>query len=459
MFPEDPHFPSYEEAVRHVTNLFERNAETPWKVRQVTLEGVRTTRRAVFEQYVRPILNETGTLAEVVLRLQVAADRLRKLDIFDDISIDLDTPSTAAKSAAMGAGEPDLLDVTLRIKEKPRVRAETGTQMGNNEGNMHASLSVRNVFGSAESLATNIAFGTKTHSSFEGVFTKPSTADPRRQLHLAAHQVHRSNQATSSHDELARALALRLVFPSPLGNHQLAYTLGWRQILDVADSASLSVRHEAGHSLKSAVSHSLVRDTRDSGSLPTRGTLLRVESELAGVAQVGDVRHVKNEVEAQWNLALGRGFSLSNTFRLGALVPLDGDVPRIADRIFLGGPTSVRGFTHHGIGPKDGTDALGGTVAYQAGVSLFAPVPGLADKDWLRMHAFVNAGSAGQAVPWTRDAVEALARVPPSVSAGFGLALRHPVCRLELNWAVPLVVHRGDAFKRGVSFGLGINFL
>ncbi|KAJ3370219.1 hypothetical protein GGF31_004277 [Allomyces arbusculus] len=436
-----------------VNYLLHRHKDDRWHVRQIFFDDASRTRRAVLEPYIRDVLTAT-TLGELVKRLNRAGERLQHLDILSDVKVLLDTPSQWPEAA----GQPGVLDVHIRFKELSRVRMETGTQVGNAEGNVHASLLVRDVFGRAETFQASTLFGTKTHSSFEAILSKPMIPAPGRLLQLHAHQLHKSFQATSSYDELSRVAGARLVLPHfLLGSHTLGYSAHWRQVLNVGENASLSVRHEAGHSLKSAVTHKWVADSRDSAVMPTSGALFKLESEYAGLG--GDVNHAKSELEAQVNVPLGRGFSISKTLRVGAVVPFENDVPRITDRLFVGGSTSVRGFLHNGIGPKDGADALGGTIAYQAGVSLFTPMPGLADKKWLRGHLWANAGSAMQIVDFTEAKLRAFVEATPSIAVGAGVAVHHPQCRLEFNWGLPLVARRGDAVKPGFQFGIGISFL
>ncbi len=63
----------------------------------------------------------------------------------------------------------------------------------------------------------------------------------------------------------------------------------------------------------------------------------------------------------------------------------------LPDRTFLGGPNSIRGWKVGGIGLRDGPDSLGGDLSWAMGMSLFAPLPGIAQ--WpLRLHSFVNLG-------------------------------------------------------------------
>jgi len=39
------------------------------------------------------------------------------------------------------------------------------------------------------------------------------------------------------------------------------------------------------------------------------------------------------------------------------------------------------------------------------------------------------------------------------------LVYAHPVARFELNFSLPLVVRKHEESRKGVSFGIGINFL
>ncbi|KAL7750654.1 hypothetical protein RI367_003996 [Sorochytrium milnesiophthora] len=452
----DPHFPSYEEQARRLAWLYERNAEQDYRIRQVSVDGALHTKRSVFQTHLAECMR-AATLSDIVIQVRSAASQLQQLGIFEEIEVVFDTPDPATSRGQDGARR--LLDVTLKVKERSRFAVRTGTEMGNDDGNITASMNVRNVFGRAETLHSSASYGYRTSAAFDCKFSKPLNASPNSLVQLAVDSAHRNSQMASSFDELSRSVSTRFLTLSPLGVHTLALEGAWRQVCNVPDYASLSVRHEAGHSLKCGVTHVLDRDRRDDALLPTRGYLCRLSNEFAGL--YGDVKHVKNEAEAQYNWNLGRGFSLSTTLRTGLIVPLAGTTTRINDRFFIGGPTSVRGFRWSSIGPKDAVDYLGGDAHYQVGVSLLTPLPRLADKSWLRGLLFVNAGSLTQldrSVPLPTS-LQTFLSSPPSVSAGVGLAIRHQICRLELNWGVPLVMRRGDASVPGFQFGIGLSFL
>lgn len=47
----------------------------------------------------------------------------------------------------------------------------------------------------------------------------------------------------------------------------------------------------------------------------------------------------------------------------------------------------------------------------------------------------------------------------PSTAVGVGIVYAHPVARFELNFGLPLVVRRGEEARKGLQFGVGINFM
>jgi outer membrane protein insertion porin family len=226
-------------------------------------------------------------------------------------------------------------------------------------------------------------------------------------------------------------------------------------------------------------------------TLPTRGLLFKTVSELAGLGPLrGDVAFAKFELDSQAAtpvpipfLSQPSGVSFTLGLRAGLLCPLtlageqSPSHSRINDRFTLGGPTDVRGFRLAGLGPRDGPDAAGGD-AYAAGsAALLLPFPGVDKETPLRFQAFVNGGrllalrdarqetekaspasmgDIGRSVSATlRDLVAEL----PSAAAGVGVVYAHPAARVEVNFSLPLVVRNGEEGRKGLSFGVGLNFM
>lgn len=99
-------------------------------INAVTILGVKTTRPSFLETATNKIL-KAKTVADVINTSQDVAENLMRLDIFDNVNILLDSATESDPFAA-----PDSINVVYQVKEKSRVFIKTGTEIGNNEGNM-----------------------------------------------------------------------------------------------------------------------------------------------------------------------------------------------------------------------------------------------------------------------------------------------------------------------------------
>ncbi|KAJ1933252.1 hypothetical protein EC988_009181, partial [Linderina pennispora] len=264
-----------------------------------------------------------------------------------------------------------------------RYAITTGVGASDHEGTANVMARLNNMWGGGESLEANYARGTKTLGAFQGLLSVPVNADPLRKVELTVHQATLDHRPYSSCDEVRRSVGLAYKVSRDRAQHELVYVAAWRELANLGFAASPSLRSEAGHTLKSSIAYTFTSDSRDSPTVPTTGNLVKTSVEVAGLG--GDVQFAKALAEVQANQGLADRWSLTTSAQAGLLWGLGGSRTPMADRFFLGGPTSVRGFEHRGIGPRDHSDALGGDVFYAAGVSLLTPLP-LVRTDALRGH-------------------------------------------------------------------------
>lgn len=400
----------------------------------------------------------------------------------EPISTFIDRPSATDPNSTVTD-----IDVYLRAEERGRFSAKTGTDVGNTEGSAYAEVQLRNIFGGAESLNFNASAGTRTRSSYHAIFEMPVLSDPDKRVSVDA-LASSTQKPWASHEEGLTGGGVKYNWTTRSGTrHQLGYTGVWRQVTGLGEKASPTVRHDAGDSVKSSITHTWLADRLNHPLLPSRGYLIKTISELAGWGPLkGDVAFWKTEVETTGALSIpipgvkgDSGVSLTGGLRGGFLVPLGlgfsgaAQPSRINDRFTLGGPTDVRGFKIGGLGPHDGIDAVGGDVYAAASANLLVPFPRVGKDAPLRLQLFANAGrllplqdpkGKGRAggentlggVPST---IRRLGDALPSTAVGLGVVYAHPVARFELNFSLPVVVRRGEESRKGLQFGVGINFL
>ncbi len=131
--------------------------------------------------------------------------------------------------------------------------------------------------------------------------------------------------------------------------------------------------------------------------LPNEGGYLKTTAELAGLLG-GDVRFIKADTDYQYTQTFFDYFVTQFTFASGLIVPLRrNEQITINDKYFLGGPLTMRGFVHRGVGPIVEDCSLGNDAYWLLGAHLYTPMPFLRNhktlSTWFKTHSFVNVGN------------------------------------------------------------------
>ncbi|KAK3070181.1 hypothetical protein LTR53_010903 [Teratosphaeriaceae sp. CCFEE 6253] len=482
----------YDKSQQRQAELLGINSHKPVTISSIRVLGATHTRHGFLERLFHPVLshNRQGsyTLQEALQELGGAVDKLNRLGIFQQpISTYIDTPDQTDASTT-----PTDHAVFITAKERGRYTIKTGTEAGTAEGSAYVNAQLRNIFGGAESLNAHASLGTRTRSAYSANFDTPVLSNPDLRWEIGG-LASSTLKSWASHEEVLKGGNTRLLWQTGMrSKHEFLYSGLWRQVTGLAEKASPTVRADAGDSFKSSLTHTWTNDTRDSPMLPSRGYLLKTVTELAGVGPLqGDVGFGKFQFDSQAAVPIpipgiqgDSGISLTAGLRGGLLYPLtpggqtQPTQSRLNDRFQLGGPSDVRGFRLSGLGPRDGQDAVGGDVFAAGGASLLMPLPWVGKDTPLRLQAFINGGrllalksaagsdSAGNAKDAAQkaagslmDTMSELTRQLPSAAAGVGLVYAHPAARFELNFSLPLVVRKGEEGRKGLSFGVGIDFL
>lgn len=452
---------SAEETFKSLSEILAENSTLPVGISSIRVTGAHHTRPSFIRKVLKTCLDtskpaKSRSLLETLNAIQETTGNLMAFNVYETANIKIDRASSSV------SGDDDL-DVTIQVKEKPRLYVETGTDVGNVEGNVHANVLARNVFGGAELLSGNVSYGTRNRSTMSVNFETPVNADPKTRLRFNGHSNLRDNKSISSHDLLTKGITLSLQHQDLWsGEHLLSQNLLWRQVTHLTEYASPSVRLEAGDSLKQSLSYTYTRDTRDHLMIPTKGDYVRQTLELAGFGFLpGDASFLKSEFWGQKAVALNssRSVSLSLSARIGALHSLNKKQVSLCDRFMLGGSTSLRGFSEDRIGPKDGRDSLGGTAYMAFSMSLLFPLPKVDASKPFRLQLFANAGGLSNLTSPNPCGTYKSILSKPCISTGLGLVYATPAARFELNFTLPIATTEKDIGRKGLQFGAGIDFM
>lgn len=137
---------------------------------------------------------------------------------------------------------------------------------------------------------------------------------------------------------------------------RLGYTYEIVEISDVDRETAPFLLDEEGERSVSKLTFKLLRDTRDRIYNTTRGNRVELGTELAGGPFAGQTDYYRVELRASqyYNTFETLNQVLSFIGRAG-VIDAYGDSDRVPyfDRMFLGGPSSLRGFEFREVGPKD----------------------------------------------------------------------------------------------------------
>lgn len=380
-------------------------------------------------------------------KVEISERRLKNLGYFESV-----TPTYVP------ATETNAYDLTFNVKEKAMGSFLVGAGVGSVQGLVgFAEISHGNFdmtqwppIGDGQKVKVRAEVGTDGND-LEVSFVEPWFLD--RKLALGVDLYHRSVGYYSSQYDL-ETLGGRVSLSKPLApfvRGTLTYSLENFDVSGVSSSAATEIQAEAGVRSKSSVGFTVSRDTRDQVFFPTRGNRTSATAELSGGPLLGDTEIYLFKVRSThfWPFFNDHVLSVKGEVRVVDSYG-SGDVP-IFDRLFLGGPNSIRGFAYRDVSPRSadaGSDEpIGGNSSYYGTIEYTVPL-----WDKIRGAAFYDIGAVN-------DSSFNFGTGGLNSSYGLGARFDLPMFPLRLDYALP---HITDSANEGASprwnFSLGYTF-
>lgn len=449
------------------TPSIEEILATKLSLTSVKTQGVNRTSPELLSRILNPVLSTGGTFQGVIEDVSQAVDLLRSTNCFKGVDAYVDRTLTNDASANFTLSEKGVYQVSTGSA------IETG---GEREVSIETNVALRNVFGKLDTVRAAASwlgtagipsFGGEPSAAYEVEYVRPFVPFLHTTVFSSFAAVVKNFSEVSSYR--LRSKSGDVGIRTPAGVFSLVG--GWREI-GVDETASAIIREEAGHSWRTCLKYVAEIDGRDDPAMPSDGSSGYMMAELP--LPVGNSRGIKVETAGQAHVPVAGGV-LSVSGRSGIACCADGARVGIADRFFLGGSNSFRGFENRGVGPRAGQDALGGDVFYNLTGMFSLPLPRdslLAQVFNARMHVFGSVGDLTE-VTAVREGVKGLRGKAMKegmrlgldgicesmrVSVGVGVALQTSVGRIEINFCSARRRASGDAVKAGVQFGISESF-
>lgn len=365
----------------------------------------------------------------------------QKLDRARQRLVNLGYFETVRASTAPGSAK-DKIAVNIEVTERPTGLFSLGGGFSSADGFLGLiDLSQRNFLGKGWEVSLRLRGGARTQQGVVS-FTEPWLFD--RPL-SAGFDLFNSRRVFLDFTVDSLGGDFRLSHPFlEFWRAYLTYRLSRDKISDVSVLASSVLTNEEGSTVTSLIGGAVTRDTRDNVFATTKGGLLSLATDVAGIG--GDNRFLKTIGSVSYFHPVFWGTILSGRFEAGYGFGFgDQDLP-LFERFFLGGPNSIRGRKARQISPTDASGTrIGGTSEVLFNLEHIIPI-GFG----IRLATFFDAGNA---YGFTKDFDPTDIRE----AAGVGVRWQSPFGPIRLDWGYNLDRQKGES-PAEFHFSVGSTF-
>jgi outer membrane protein insertion porin family len=415
-------------------------------VERINISGNETTIDEVIRREMR--LAEGDAFNQDLLKK--SEQNLKDLDFFDKVNV-----------TNVPGSEPDKTIVNVAVTEKSTGEVSVGAGYSGLDG-IFAQFNIRqrNLFGEGKDLQ----FGAQISSYYQQLnvsYTQPyllgrdiaAGFDIIRTVQNYTQNYTYDQERTGFDVRAGYALAENL-------RQSLSYSFTANQITNVQSGASYYIYQQEGLRFTSQIGQSLVYDRRDARIDTTKGYILSLQTNLAGLG--GTDHYFQTVLKAGYYYPIADGWVLNARIEGGDVIGL-GEAVNIESRFFLGGD-NLRGFRVAGIGPRDETthDPLGGDYYYDGSFETTVPL-GLPQEYGIKAYAFTDYGALGgieqstQPIPGAPKPGGIFDSFALRMAAGIGVSWKSPFGLVRVNIAYPFLKQPLDK-GQVLNFNFGSHF-
>ncbi len=290
-------------------------------------------------------------------KLKRSKQRINNLNFFEDVKIDTSRGQ-----------DPDLIDILTTVTERPTGSFSAGAGFSSVENLIFTTaITQDNFLGNGQRLSLSAQLSS-IRSDFSLSFTEPRLFDSEILFGVDAFN---EDQDFLSFDSQSIGSGIRLGKNiSEYDSVNLRYRFENVEVTGVA-AEDISEVFKNETRVTSRIAPTYVHDSRDNFLNPSRGWRHVVGFELAGL---GGAKFTKSSYEVTYYHPLLGELVGAVHARINYAAGYGGEKLPGFERYFMGGPTSLRGFTIEDVGPKDRDgDPVGGDQALLLNLELQYP--------------------------------------------------------------------------------------
>ena len=335
--------------------------------------------------------------------------------------------------------------INIKVEEKPTGEIFAGAGTGTSGTVISAGIKEKNYLGKGISLDTNL---TLSEDEIKGKFSvyNPNFRNSDRSLNTTIENTILDYLTSSGYKTTRTGLKFGTgfeQFQDLFVNFEIS---NYYEKLETSSIASEIKKKQEGDYYENLFTYSLTTNKLDQDFQPTNGYRASFSQTLPIYSEDNSI---ENTIRASKYYPVNDNLILSAKMFLRSVNSLDSDV-RVSKRVYIPG-SRLKGFEAGKIGPKDGTQYVGGN--YGAAINLNSTLPNLITEfDNLDFSFFIDAANL-----WHVDYDSSLESNKIRSSTGLSANWFTPIGPLSFSYAVPLSDAPGDKtetfrFQIGTSF-------
>ncbi len=335
--------------------------------------------------------------------------------------------------------QPDVLNVEISVKERSTGTITLGAGYGSvQKFFLTTQISEINLMGRGQSLSLSGNYSAdRVSRSINLGFTDPYAFDTRWSTGFDVFAVN----APIPGKYLTRKLGFDVRLGHPIGDYTNVYFTYKNEGLRITEVENVGTDTTLDSGVLSSVVGTIVRDKRNNRFEATAGNYQSASIETAGLGPLnGDKQFLKLVLNNRYYTRVIGDLVFRNSFELGHVDPMGGVGVPPAERFFLGGPNSLKGFQYFSVGP---TQVVNGVTEPQGGLvqllGLFELEYPLVREAGLKTVLFYDAGNSFRRLPGSEGE-------PFTIRSdwGFGIRWFSPIGPLRFEWGFPFKPRPGE---------------
>ncbi len=335
--------------------------------------------------------------------------------------------------------------INIEVEEKATGELFAGAGTGTDGSTLTAGIKENNYLGLGIKLDTN---ATITTDSIKGKFSviNPNYNNSDKSINTSIESSTNDFMSTSGYKTSRTGITLGTEFEQKSNLFVNLQLSNFYEDLITSSSATSILKKQEGNYFENLISYTLTYNKLDQNFQPSDGFINKFSQTLPIYS---DDMSIENSFTSTYYESFGDNLILSASFFLKAINALEDNV-RVSKRVYI--PSKrLRGFETGKIGPKDGTQYIGGN--YASSLNLSSTLPNiLFENENLDLNFFLDLANV-----WEVDFDKSLDSNKIRSATGVAFNWYSPIGPLTFSYAIPISEADTDVTEK-FRFQIGTSF-